>query len=163
MNKCFCATVAGISLRFEADFPLEVPAEFCPFPFSGGEVQEVFSISPIRHGLAVTSSNSIRKYQSGRFASGLVKRLSPNPAASELGLKGIREQIPPGSPAVQITLKSRNGIRHQMNSGSPSVRRRCATARFHQPSPSARRARKYPDTIKKNGTAMLPKIWRTMK
>lgn len=47
MNTCFSATVAGISLRFEADFPLEVPAEFRPFPFSGGEVQEVFSISPI--------------------------------------------------------------------------------------------------------------------
>lgn len=47
MSTCFYAAVAGITFRFEAAFPMEVPAEFRPFPFPGGEVQEVFSIRPI--------------------------------------------------------------------------------------------------------------------
>ena len=52
MNTCFCATVAGISFRFEADFPMEVPSELRPFPFSGGEAREVYTIRLISRAVA---------------------------------------------------------------------------------------------------------------
>lgn len=68
MNTVFHATVAGISFRFEAEFPMEIPAEFRPFPFSGETIQETFTISSISQPISfalppVFSSTRLNVYQ----------------------------------------------------------------------------------------------------
>ena len=47
MNTSFSATIAGIGFRFVSEFPMETPAKLLPFPFQGGEAEELFTLSVI--------------------------------------------------------------------------------------------------------------------